>query len=181
LCKLSKTAFLRHATEFQCWEGRCEQKHTSLTNLSSILNSLILQPDRQCEPAGYQCNIGNMSGVDSSRGVVTSNSEVSLTLYLERLWLQSLPNSFSIILCPNISSFWRNWQRCAVHTTVLWYEGSLDSYSILTITLPNYFMWYGYDCLCDDLYRIKAILHLPHCCMSCTGCFALHRSCVQKL
>lgn len=35
--------------------------------------------------------------------------------------------------------------------------------------------------ICDDLCYIKAILHLPRCCMSCIGCSALHRSCVQKL
>lgn len=33
----------------------------------------------------------------------------------------------------------------------------------------------------DDFYHIKAVLHLPHCCTSCTGCFALHRPCVHKL
>lgn len=93
----------------------------------------------QCEPESYQ---SNMSSLWICCEVIKSSSEISLTDYVERLWLKCHPvlTPCSAIIAPFSQEINNDLPE------VLWYEGSWNSYSVPIITQANYFILYRHDC-----------------------------------
>lgn len=93
----------------------------------------------QCEPESYQ---SNMSSLWICCEVIKSSSEISLTDYVERLWLKCHPVLMpcNAIIAPSSQEINNDLPE------VLWYEGSWNSYSVPIITQANYFILYRHDC-----------------------------------